>query len=279
MRPEDARISVFDRGFLYGDSVYETIGTVGGRLFALEEHLTRLEGSAARLALRLPTRAVITKAIRDAIEAAGNPETRVRVVVTRGAGKLDLDPGSADEPQLVVIAQPLGGPTPEMYSMGVTVAVVSVTRNIPGAIDPAIKSGNYLNNVLALNEARQRGSGVHEAILCNAAGSIAEGATSNVFAVQGGELRTPALDVGILAGVTRAKVLDLAREAGVPCREVGFMDPDELRGADEVFLTSAARGVLPVTVVDSRKIGSGVPGSVTLRLMELYRRLTHVGSG
>lgn len=271
--PEDAKISVFDRGFLFGDSVYETIGTVEGRLFALPEHLDRLERSAQRMALRLPPRSTIEKAIAETMAAAGNAESRVRVIVTRGAGKLDLDPASVDDPQLVLIVQPLGGPSAEMYDKGVAVEMVSVTRNLPNAIDPSIKSGNYLNNVLAMGEARRRRPGVHEAILCNAQGSVAEGATSNVFAVAGGELRTPALHVGILDGVTRGKVLKLAREAGVACREVDFMTPDELRAADEVFLTSAARGVLAVVVIDGRPVGAGAPGPVTRRMMALYAEL------
>lgn len=271
---EEARIPVLDRGFLYGDSVYETIGTVKGRLFALAEHLDRLERSAARIALRLPPRATIEQAIRDTVAAAGNAESRVRVVVTRGEGKLDLDPATAGEPRLVVIVQPLGGPSPEMYARGVAVEIVSVQRNHPAAIDPAVKSGNYLNNVLALGEARRRRPGVHEAILCAANGSVAEGATSNVFAVVGGEVRTPALEVGILDGVTRGKVLALARANRIPCREVAFMSADELRGADEAFLTSAARGILPATEVDGRPLGAGVPGPVTRRLMTLYDDMT-----
>lgn len=275
--PEDAKVSVFDRGFLYGDSVYETVGTVHGQLFALGEHLDRLQRSAQRLALRLPPRATIERAIAETVEAARNPESRVRVMVTRGAGKLDLDPASADDPLLVVIVQPLGGPTAEMYQRGVAVEIVSITRNDPNAIDPAIKSGNYLNNVLALGEARRRRPGVHEAILCNAQGSVAEGATSNVFLVKDGELRTPALDVGILDGVTRGKVIGLARKAGVPCREVSFLPPDELRGADEAFLTSAARGILPVAAVDGQPVGEGTPGPVTRRLMGLYETLAGGG--
>jgi branched-chain amino acid aminotransferase len=272
--PEDAKVSVFDRGFLYGDSVYETIGTVRGRLFALSDHLDRLERSAERLALRLPPRPVIEQAIRDTVAAAGNAESRVRVMVTRGGGKLDLDPASAEEPGLVVIVGPLGGPTPEMYERGVGVAIVSVTRNLPAAIDPAVKSGNYLNNVLALSEARRSRPGVHEAILLSASGSVAEGATSNVFAVKAGEILTPALSVGILEGVTRGKVIGLARAAGLACREVEFLAPDELRAADEIFLTSAARGVLPATEIDGQPVGAGRPGVVTRRLMELYERLT-----
>jgi branched-chain amino acid aminotransferase len=160
-----------------------------------------------------------------------------------------------------------------MYDKGVGVAIVSVTRNLPGAIDPAIKSGNYLNNVLALSEAR-RDPSVHEAILLSASGSVAEGASSNVFAVKDGQLRTPALSVGILEGITRGRVIALARGAGLTCHELDPMRPDELRDADEVFLTSAARGVLPVTRVDGRPVGAGVPGEVTLRVMKLYERMT-----
>ena len=269
--PEEAKISVFDRGFLYGDSVYETIGTSGGRLFAADEHLTRLERSAARIGLRAPPRAAMERAIGDTMAAANNPESRVRIMLTRGAGKLDLDPASTDDTQLVVIVFPLGPPTAEMYARGVSVAVVSVTRNSPLAIDPAVKSGNYLNNILALGEARRR-AGAYEAILCAADGSVAEGASSNVFIVAGGVVRTPPLEVGILDGITRAKVIALCREGGIPVEE-GRMTPDELRGADEIFITSATRAVLPVTRVDERPVGTGTPGPVTRRLMEMLAEL------
>jgi len=279
--PGEASISVFDRGFLYGDSVYETIGTVGGRLFALAEHLDRLARSAERISLRLPPRAQIEEAVTATLAAAGNAESRVRVMVTRGGSpeRLDLDPASAGEPRLVVIVQPLGAPGAEAYDDGVAVEIASVVRNLPQATDPAVKSGNYLNNVLALQEARRRRPEVNEAILCNAGGSVAEGSTSNVFIVSGGEVRTPALAVGILEGVTRGKVLDICREHGIPCRELAFLAPDELRAADEVFLTSATRGVLPVRQVDGRPIGDGRPGPVTRRILALYDRLTRAAGG
>jgi branched-chain amino acid aminotransferase len=275
--PGEAKVSVFDRGFLYGDSVYETIGTVGGRLFALSEHLDRLTRSAERISLRLPPREQIERAITATVESAGNPETRVRVMVTRGGSeeRLDIDPASAGEPRLVIIVQPLGAPTREMYDGGVAVAIASVKRNLREAIDPAVKSGNYLNNVLALQEVRRTRPEVAEAILCAASGSVAEGSTSNVFIVVAGELRTPALEVGILDGVTRAKVLELCRRHGIGCRELEFLAAEELRGADEVFITSATRGVLPVREVDGGTIGDGRPGPVTRRIMALYERLTH----
>lgn len=273
--PEEATISVFDRGFLYGDSVYETVATVQGRLFALQEHLLRLERSADRIGLTLPARATIEAAITETLEAAANQESRVRITVTRGGsgdGKLDLDPAGAHQPRLVVIVQPLSGPSAEQRQHGVAVEIVSVTRNHPGALDPAVKSGNYLNNVLALGEARRRSPTAHEAILLSSSGHVAEGATSNVFLVTKGELRTPALEVGILDGITRGKVLELARGAGIATHE-GFILPDELRAANEVFLTSAARGVLPVTTVDRRTVADGQPGPITLRLVDLYARL------
>ena len=261
--PEEARISVFDRGFLYGDSVYETVGTAYGHLFALAEHLMRLERSAELIGLRAPPRAEIEAAIDETIRAAGNRESRLRIVLTRGAGVLDLDPASVDDTQLVVFVTPLSPPAPELYANGVAVAVVSVVRNSPRAIDPAIKSGNYLNSVLALGEARRRGA--YEAILCGADGTVAEGASSNVFMVVGGEVRTPGLEVGILDGITRAHVLRLCGEHGIPHRQVR-VSPAELRAADEVFITSATRFVLPVTRVDDAVIGGGRPGPVTRRL-------------
>lgn len=273
--PEEAKVSVFDRGFLYGDSVYETIGTAYGRLFAARDHLDRLERSASRIGLAVPSRADIERAIGETIAAAGNPESRVRVILTRGVGKLDLDPASASDTRLVVIVFPLGPPTPEMFDKGVSVAIVSVARNSPRAIDPAVKSGNYLNNVLALGEARRR-SGAYEAILCAGDGSIAEGSTSNVFAVIGGEVRTPPPEVGILDGITRAKVIALCKENGVPFAE-RRLSPDELRHAEEAFLTSATRGVLPIARIDERPVGAGVPGPVTRQLMALYDALARRG--
>jgi branched-chain amino acid aminotransferase len=273
--PEEAKISVFDRGFLYGDSVYETIGTAYGRLFAARDHLVRLERSAERIGLRAPPRAVIERAIADTMAAAGNPESRVRVILTRGAGKLDLDPASVDDTQLVVMVFPLGAPTPEMYEKGVTVAIVSITRNSPLAIDPAVKSGNYLNNVLALGEARRR-CHAYEAILCGGDGSIAEGSTSNVFVVVGGQVGTPPNEVGILDGITRAKTIDLCRDNQIPFIE-RRISPDQLRSAEEVFITSATRGVLPVTTIDEKPVAGGMPGPVTRRLMVLYDQLARRG--
>lgn len=274
VRPsERAVVSVFDRGFLFGDSVYETVACQQGRVHFLSEHLDRLERSARSLYMDPPDRAVVESAIRRTVEASGEAEARVRVIVTRGVGPVDIDPAGAGEPQLIVIAQPLGGPTREMLATGIAVEVVRHSRGAAGGGDPAVKSGNYLASVLAMAEARRRRPNVGEAILCAGNGSVAEGATSNVFLVQAGILVTPGLAVGILEGVTRGKVLGIARAAGIAVREPDFVAPRELLSADEVFLTSAVRGILPVTTVDGSSVGDGKPGPVTHRLLALYQRL------
>ncbi|MEK6606560.1 MAG: aminotransferase class IV [Myxococcota bacterium] len=266
--PEDARISVFDRGFLYGDSVYEVLRTVRGEPLDLADHLERLARSAERIAIALPrTLGAIDEAVRATLKAAGNDDAYVRIVVTRGAGEIDLDPASARGGSLVVIAKPLKMPPSELFERGAAVAIVHVRRNARQAVDPAVKSGNYLNNILALAEARARGC--YEAIMCDADGAIAEGASSNVFVVAGGVVRTPPLDVGLLEGITRRKVLESCARAGMQAREDRFF-PDDLRGADEAFLTSSIRGVMPVVRVDTSAIADGRPGPVTRRLMALY---------
>jgi branched-chain amino acid aminotransferase len=272
---ETAMVSVFDRGFLFGDSVYETIAFLAGRFVFLNEHLERLERSAKRIYLDMPARAQVAQAMRATVAATELGEARIRVMVTRGEAGIDLDPATAHAPRLIVIAQPLGAPTAEMLATGVSVEVVQISRSGPGGLDPAVKSGNYLGSVLAIATARRRAPTAHEAILCSPAGSIAEGATSNVFHVRGGALFTPGLEVGILDGVTRAKVLTLARGAGLATHELAFVAPQELHAADEVFLTSAVRGILPVTSVDGVRIGAGRPGPITLRILALYQQLVN----
>jgi branched-chain amino acid aminotransferase len=271
--PEKAMVSVFDRGFLFGDSVYETIAFLGGRFIFMAEHLDRLERSARRIYLDPPVRPRVEQAIRETAAATGEKDARIRAMITRGVAGIDIDPTTAKTPRLIVIAQPLQAPTADMVEAGVAVEVVKLSRCAPGSVDPAVKSGNYLSSVLAVAEARRQSPAASEAILCSSNGSIAEGATSNVFFVEGGELYTPGIDVGILDGVTRAKVLTLARDAGIETHEPSFVAPDKLRGADEVFLTSAVRGILPVTTVDGIRVGSGRPGPVTRQLLALYQRL------
>jgi len=274
LAPAQASVPVLDRGFLFGDSVYETLAWQDGRFVFLTEHLARLERSAHRLYLDPPPRAHIVQAMQATALASAEAEARVRVIVTRGASdSVDIDPATATAPRLIVIVQPLGAPSGGARERGVAVVIVQKSRAAPGAVDPAIKSGNYLGSVLAIAEARRREPAASEAILCAPDGGIAEGATSNVFFVRDGTLATPSLAVGILDGVTRAKALELAHAAGIACRELDHVAPAELRDADEVFLTSAVRGILPVTVVDGTRIGDGRPGPVTRRLFDLYQHL------
>ena len=232
--PEDATVSVFDRGFLYGDSVYEVIRTYDGLPFELNAHVDRLVSSAQRIGMRLPvSRAAMTDEVAAAVAIADLPDAYIRIVVTRGAGPIGLDPGLAVNPIRLVIVQPLNPPSPEMYEKGVTVAVTSVRRNLKGAIDPNAKTGNYLNSVLALSEARKRQA--YEAIMLDHRDLITEGSSSNVFAVLGDRLVTPPLEVGILAGITRSVVLKIAAEAGLKALEAP-LSVTSLTGADEVLI-------------------------------------------
>jgi branched-chain amino acid aminotransferase len=266
---DGAVISVFDRGFLYGDSVYEVLRTSGGRPVDLDRHLERLGRSAAAIELIPPDQPEIRRALAETLAAAGNPEAYARIIVTRGGGAISLDIAAAERPGLLVIVSPLALPAAEHYEKGVHVAIVGVERTSRRAVDPAVKSGNYLNNIMALAEARR--SGAYEAIMCGPDGRVAEGSTSNLFVVRGGQLITPALLTGILPGITRMRVIEIAAADGLTASE-GDLYPDDVRRAAEVFVTSSVRGVLPATRVDDTTIGDGTPGPITVRLMELYDR-------
>jgi branched-chain amino acid aminotransferase len=270
-----ARVPVFDRGFLYGDSVYEVLRTFAGRPFGLREHLERLERSAAGLEMTIPSRADIERALAETLEAAAEPDAYIRIIVTRGAGEIGLDPAMADRPRLIIIVRPVHLPAPALYEQGVEVAIVGRSRTSPAApgasVDPSVKSGNYLVSVLALAEARRRGA--YEAILCDSVGRITEGGSSNFFVVRGGRAATPPLSVGLLEGITRRVVIELCRGAQIPVDEVPLW-PVDLRNGDEAFITSSVRGVLPATRVEGHPIGSGQPGPVTRRVMALYDERT-----
>jgi branched-chain amino acid aminotransferase len=280
--PERAVVSVFDRGFLYGDSVYEVVRTYRGEPFELDRHLARLARSADRLALPLPwdaarTRAEVARTLAaslggDAPDPAAAPwnagQRALRVVMTRGAGELGLDPALAVDPRALVIATPLRAPPLAAYRDGVALRIVGIRHDAPEAVDTQAKTGAHLVNVLAVAEARR--AAAHEALLLDRDGFVTEGASSNVFAVREGALLTPPLEAGILEGVTRAVVLELAREAGLEVREVPLR-PGGLASADELFITSSAREVLPATRLDGRPVGSGQVGPVTTRLHSLFR--------
>jgi branched-chain amino acid aminotransferase len=275
---QDARISVFDHGFLFGEGVYEVIRTYGGEPFLLDRHFARLRTSASMIALS-PGKSdgELERAVRDTMAAywagpgAATPgqELYVRILLTRGVGDMTYNPASSQAPTLVIIAKPLVPPSPSLYTDGVKVALVPVVRNHPGSVSPLIKSNCLLNNALAMQEALRRGA--FEAILRNYRGEIAECSQSNIFVVRDGEALTPRLDAGLLAGITRAFIQEVAQESGVSMRDVVLHDED-LLGADEVFLTSTTREVVPIVRVDDRVIAHGTPGPVTLRLLDAYRR-------
>jgi branched-chain amino acid aminotransferase len=266
---EEARVSVLDTGFTFGDSVYETLRTYGGRTFHLDRHLRRLRASAGRLGIPVPEGDEPFARDVDAVLArAGNPESYIRIMMTRGVGDVSYHFDRVQGPTRVVIVKPYE-PLPERcYSEGVPVIVASVRRNSPRALDPAIKSGNLINNILAVREAQA--AGAFEPILLNDNGEVAEGASANVFVVKGGAGLTPPLGAGILPGVTRQLLLEIGGGLGIPMREETLLVAD-LMGADEAFITSTLKEAVPVRAVDGKPVGDGRPGPVTLRLLKAYR--------
>jgi len=275
--PEQAVVPVLDRGFLYGDSVYEVVRTYGARPFELERHLARMEKTAQRLDLALPPREVLARELQRTLDAADNAESYARIVVTRGTGEFGLSPFLArGQNRLVVIVRPLSLPPEDQYESGLQMAIAKIRRNPPQALDPALKTGNYLNNILALREAHE--AGADDAILLDLRGRVTEGTTSNVFFVQHGVLVTPPLALGMLEGVTRALFIEIAREEGLILREEPH-GPEALAAADEVFMTSTLREAMPVTSLaflessgdQVRKVSDGRPGPVTNRLRAAFR--------
>ena len=271
----EAAVSPLDHGFLYGEGVYEVVRTYGRSPFLFDRHLERLRGSAARIALALPLDDVeFERQVRDTCDTFwaqpdASEEVYVRVLVTRGVGDISYNPASCHSPTVVIIVKALHVPPPEVYESGVRVAIAGIIRNHPGSVSPRIKSNNLLNNALAAQEAYRRGA--FEAIMRNYRNEISEGSISNVFVVKDGVVTTPPLDAGLLAGITRAFVLEVAPAAGVTILEGVVRDAD-LFGADECFLTSSTQEIIPVAQVDDAIIGSGRPGPVTKRLHAEYRR-------
>jgi branched-chain amino acid aminotransferase len=292
---EHAVISVFDHGFLYGEGVYETLRTYNGQPFLFDRHMQRLRKSAGMLALGVPlTDRDIDTRFRDTMRAAGlgdpsilrEPQGRpehghaatssgqareayIRILVTRGIGELTYDPAATPTPSIVVIVKPHVAPAPDVFDRGVTVSLVPIVRNHPGSVNPLIKSNNLLNNALAMQEAFRRGG--FEGVMRNYKGELAECTQSNLFIVKNGAALTPPIDAGLLPGITRAFLFEVGREIGIPVREAVLRDED-LFGADESFLTSTTREVVPIVRVDDRTIGAGKPGPVTKALLDGYRR-------
>lgn len=269
---EDAKISVFDHGLLYGDGVFEGMRSYGGRVFRLEQHLERLWNSAKAIWLEIPiTRQAMAQAVNDTVAANGIQDGYIRLVVTRGVGTLGLDPNRCSHPQVIIIADRIELYPEEFYRNGLEIVTASTIRNHPAAMNPRIKSLNYLNNILAKIEGLK--AGCIEALMLNHKGEVAECTGDNIFLVRDGVLQTPPTDAGILEGITRDAVIELAREAGIEVREMP-MTRHDVYIAQECFLTGSAAEVIPVVKIDSRTIGDGKPGPMTRDLIERFHRLT-----
>jgi branched-chain amino acid aminotransferase len=268
---EEARISVFDHGLLYGDGVFEGLRSYSGRVFRLDAHLDRLWASARAISLEIPlAKEVVAKAVNDTLAANKLVDGYVRLVVTRGAGSLGLDPNRTKNPQVIVIADTISLYPREFYEKGLRIVTAATQRVHSAALSPRIKSLNYLNNIMAKLEGLQ--AGCVEALMLNHKGEVAECTGDNVFVVRSGRLLTPPPDAGILEGITRGAVMDLAHAAGIDCLETTLTRYD-LYTADECFLTGTAAEVIPVVEIDGRKVGSGTPGPITARLTADFHTL------
>ncbi|MCA9111326.1 MAG: branched-chain-amino-acid transaminase [Planctomycetaceae bacterium] len=269
---EQAVVSVFDHGLLYGDGVFEGIRVYGGKVFLLDEHVQRLYESALAIRLVIPmTTAEMTKAVEETVAANGITDGYVRLVVTRGAGTLGLDIRRTSDPQVIIIADTITLYPPELYENGLELVTASTIRNHPAALSSRIKSLNYLNNILAKIEGTDQGK--VEALMLNHKGEVAECTGDNIFIVKDGVLKTPSPDAGILEGITRNAVIRLAEQDGTTVEQTTLIRHD-VYVADECFLTGTAAEVIPVVSVDGRLIGNGKPGPVTKRLLELFQKLT-----
>ena len=266
---EEAKVSVFDHGLLYGDGVFEGIRAYDGIIFKLEEHLARLYGSAKTIMLDIPyDRDEMREIVRQSCIQNGLQDAYIRLVVSRGTGDLGLDPRKCGRATVIVIADKISLYPPELYEHGMSIGTGSIRRSRAEIINPQIKSLNYLNNILAKLEANQRGWG--EVLMLSEEGFVAECSADNIFMVRGGVLMTPAPHLGILLGITRQTVMDLARQAGYQVVETTFTR-HELWNADEAFLTGSAAEIVPVVKVDERVVGDGKPGPVTQELSRLFR--------
>lgn len=269
---EDAKISVFDHGLLYGDGVFEGIRVYGSKVFLHEEHTDRLYESARAIRLQIPlSKTEMMAAVEKTVHENGIVDGYVRLVVTRGAGSLGLDIRRTSNPQVIIIADTITLYPKEVYENGLRLVTASTIRNHSQALSPRIKSLNYLNNIMAKIEGTDQGC--EETLMLNHKGEVAECTGDNIFIVYRGTLKTPSPEAGILEGLTRNAVMKLARMAEVPVWE-GPLTRHDIYIADECFLTGTAAEVIAVTSLDGRQIGDGKPGPITTRLLDLFRKLT-----
>lgn len=269
---EEAVVSVFDHGFLYGDGIFETIRSYGPRTFMRDEHLSRLLRSAEAIGLTIPIPlenwpGILHEAMTRNEVGTDLHDAYLRITVTRGVGDIGLDPALCSSPTVVVMAKPLVPPAPQLYEAGVALIVASTKRNLPSALSPQVKTTNFLNSIQAKREAIA--AGTFDSILLNWEQHLTECTVSNVFLVMDGKLQTPSLACGLLDGITRMVVLRLAEELNIHVEE-GRYTVDQLYRADECFLTNTSMEIMPVTSVDHRPVGDGKPGPVTQRLREQF---------
>lgn len=270
----DAKVSVFDHGLLYGDGIFEGIRFYNGRVFKLKEHIDRLFCSAKAILLELPmSHAQFMAATVETCRQNNLRDGYIRLVVTRGVGTLGLNPNRCKNPSVIIIADKIQLYPEDFYRKGMEIITVPTVRSLHSALNPAIKSLNYLNNILAKIEANN--AGCEEAVMLNAEGFVAECTGDNVFIVKEGHLLTPPLSAGALYGITRRTVMDIAAEAGLKVGEPNLTRYD-LFNADECFLTGTAAEMVPVVKIDGRVIGTGKPGPITQQLLEKYHALTKV---
>ena len=274
---EDAKVSVFDHGLLYGDGVFEGIRCYNGHIFKFTEHIDRLYNSARAIALKIPmSKDELKDAVKTTLEANNlNEDSYIRLVITRGIGKLGLDPFNCSEAQVIIITDFIELYPKELYEKGLTAIVVPTIRNHYEALNPKIKSLNYLNNILAKIECINAGAA--EGIMLNKDGYVAEGTGDNIFLIKDNKIFTPPTYAGILVGITRNVVIELAAKEGISVKEEQITRYD-LYIADECFLTGTAAGIIPVVKIDGRSISSGKPGKVTLNLLKKYQELTRQSS-
>lgn len=267
---DEAKISVFDHGLLYGDGVFEGIRLYGGNIFRLEEHLERLEYSAKAIMLQIPlSREQLRWATCETCRQNNLTDAYIRLVVTRGVGDLGLAPWLCPKPSLFIIASKISLYPKEYYDNGLAIVTVPTRRISPAALPPTVKSLNYLNNILGKIEAKQFGA--LEAIMLNDQGYVAECTADNVFIVHKGEILTPPASQGALKGITRSTIIDIAKDLGIPLREVEMTRYD-IWCSDECFLTGSGAEVIPVVKLDGRDIGPGKPGPVTQRVLAAFRK-------
>jgi branched-chain amino acid aminotransferase len=268
---EDAKISVYDHGLLYGDGVFEGMRTYSNKVFRLVEHIDRLYESARAILLTIPmSKQELIDAVKKTVELSGLSDSYIRLVVTRGSGSLGLDPNRTSDPQVIIIVDLIALYDRKYYDEGLKIITASTIRNHPAALSPRIKSLNYLNNIMAKLEGLQ--AGCMEAIMLNHKGEVAECTGDNIFIVKKGQLLTPSADSGILEGITRNAIIELANTLKIPARETTLTRHD-LLVADECFLTGSAAEVIPVVSIDSRPIGDGKVGPTTKQLMIEFKKL------